>query len=76
MAQIDLSWMGAVDALCKLAKEGEAAGVNLGTTKWARLLFERASSFRKWQDRVDDVIASLAVPSHPPTLNLLFQGRT
>ncbi len=32
------------------------------------MLFERASSFRKWQDRVDDVIASLAVH---PRLNIL-----
>ncbi len=28
----------AVDALCKLAKEGEAAGVNLGSTRWVSLV--------------------------------------
>ena len=51
----------AVDGMCKLIREGEAAGADPVNDKWAAELNRRASTFRQWLENVEDVLDQLGV---------------
>ena len=47
--------------MCKLVREGEAAGANLKNDRWAAELDRRASTFKQWLESLEDVLDKLAV---------------
>ncbi len=56
----------AVEAMCKLVRDGEAAGADPANDKWAAELNIRASTFQEWLDGLEDVLDRLGVS--PPKL--------
>lgn len=65
-----------VDAMCKLAREGEVAGIAPADDKWASLLFKRAAQFRLWIDGYEAVMDKLAVSCRTFRAGFAFAARS
>ena len=59
--------------MCKLVRDGEAAGADPVNDKWAAELNRRVSTFKQWLESVEEVLDKLGVGSSVVTRMLCLQ---